>query len=67
MAEARTVVGSYLGSAVPARDIPAFAQWWREGRLPVDALVSSRIALDDINRAMDELAAGTALRQVIDF
>ena len=67
VAEARTVIGSYLGSAVPARDIPVFAQWWREGRLPVEALVSSRIGLDDINRAMDELAAGTALRQIIEL
>ena len=67
VAEARTVIGSYLGSAVPSRDIPVFAQWWREGRLPVEALVSSRIGLDDVNRAMDELAAGTALRQVIEF
>ena len=66
VAEARTVIGSYLGSAVPSRDIPVFAQWWREGRLPVESLVSSRIALDDINRAMDELAAGTALRQIIE-
>jgi len=57
VAEARTVIGSYLGSAVPSRDIPVFAQWWREGRLPVEALVSSRIGLDDVNRAMDELAA----------
>jgi alcohol dehydrogenase len=67
VAEARTVIGSYLGSAVPARDIPVFAQWWREGRLPVEALVSSRIALDDLNRAMDELAAGTALRQIVEL
>lgn len=67
VAEARTVIGSYLGSAVPARDIPVFAQWWREGRLPVEALVSSRIALDDVNRAMDELAAATALRQIIEL
>ena len=67
VAEARTVIGSYLGSAVPSRDIPVFAQWWREGRLPVEALVSSRIALDDVNEAMDELAAGTALRQIIEL
>jgi len=67
VAEARTVIGSYLGSAVPTRDIPVFAQWWREGRLPVEALVSSRIALDDINLAMDELSSGRALRQIIQF
>lgn len=67
VAEARTVIGSYLGSAVPARDIPVFAQWWREGRLPVEALVSARIGLEDVNHAMDELASGAALRQVIDL
>ena len=67
VAEARTVIGSYLGSAVPARDIPRFAQWWREGRLPVETLVSSRIGLDDVNKAMDELAAGRAVRQLIRF
>ena len=67
VAEARTVIGSYLGSAVPSRDIPVFTRWWREGRLPVEALVSSRITLDDVNEAMDQLAAGSALRQVIEF
>lgn len=66
-AEARTIVGSYLGSAVPQRDIPVYAQLWREGRLPVEKLISSRIGLDDINQAMDDLAAGTTLRQVIVF
>ncbi|NYG06926.1 alcohol dehydrogenase [Phycicoccus badiiscoriae] len=67
VARATTVMGSYLGSAVPSRDIPVLAQWWREGRLPVEALVSARIGLDDVNHAMDELAAGRAVRQVIEF
>lgn len=67
VAEARSVIGSYLGSAVPSRDIPVFARWWREGRLPVEALVSSTIALDQVNEAMDELAAARAIRQVIRF
>ncbi len=65
--EARTIIGSYLGSAVPARDIPQFAQWWREGKLPVEHLVSSRIKLDEINSAMDELSQGKAVRQIILF
>jgi alcohol dehydrogenase len=66
-AEARTIVGSYLGSAVPQRDIPIYAQLWREGRLPVERLISSRIRLDHINEAMDLLAGGSQLRQVIVF
>ncbi|NUS42168.1 MAG: alcohol dehydrogenase catalytic domain-containing protein [Mycobacteriaceae bacterium] len=66
-AEARTVVGSYLGSAVPARDIPRYERMWREGLLPVERLISSRIGLADINTAMDLLADGAAVRQVVMF
>lgn len=66
-AEARTVIGSYLGSAVPARDIPKFEQLWRDGKLPAEKLISSHIRLDQINEAMDALADGSALRQVIVF
>lgn len=66
-AEARTIIGSYLGSAVPSRDIPRYIDLWREGRLPLEQLVSSRIALDDIAGAMDRLAAGGELRQLITF
>ncbi|GAA1895436.1 MAG: alcohol dehydrogenase catalytic domain-containing protein [Williamsia herbipolensis] len=67
VAGARTIVGSYLGSAVPSRDIPVYADLWRQGRLPVEKLVSARIGLDDVNAAMDSLADGAAIRQVILF
>lgn len=67
VAEARTIIGSYLGSAVPSRDIPIYEDLWRSGKLPVEKLISSRITLDDINRGMDELADGKAIRQIIVF
>ncbi len=63
--EGRSLVGSYLGSAVPARDIPRFVDMWREGRLPVERLVTDRLPLGRINEAMDALADGTALRQIL--
>lgn len=67
VAEGRSLIGSYLGSAVPARDIPRFVELWRSGRLPVESLVSASIGLDQINHGMDELADGRAVRQVIEF
>jgi len=67
VAEERTVKGSYLGSAVPARDIPHFVSLFRAGKLAVDRLVTQRIALDDINAGFDRLASGQAVRQVIVF
>lgn len=66
-AEARTIIGSYLGSAVPSRDIPHYVELWRSGALPLEKLVSSRIGLDEIDAAMDRLAAGGELRQLITF
>lgn len=62
-----TVRGSYLGSCVTQRDVPRFIELYREGRFPVDELVSHRLGLDDINVALDRLADGEALRQVIEF
>ena len=67
VAEGRTIIGSYLGNCVPARDIPIFVGLWRSGRLPVERLVSSRIGLEDLNAAFDALDRGEALRQVIVF
>lgn len=65
--EARTIIGSYLGTSVPARDIPRYEQMWREGRLPVEKLVSATMRLEDINEAMDQLADGRAVRQIIEY
>ncbi|HZN19778.1 MAG TPA: zinc-binding dehydrogenase [Micromonosporaceae bacterium] len=63
--EARTLVGSYLGSADPRRDVPELVALWRAGRLPVERLVSGVIPLDGVNEAMDQLADGAAIRQII--
>jgi len=67
VAEARTLRGSYIGSCIPGRDIPTFIGLHHQGRLPVERLVSGTLALERINEAMDALADGRALRQVITF
>jgi alcohol dehydrogenase len=61
------IQGSYLGSCVTRQDVPRFIELYREGRFPATALISHRIRLDDINEALDHLADGEALRQVIEF
>jgi alcohol dehydrogenase len=67
VAEERTLKGSYLGSCVPVRDIPIYIDLYKKGKLPVDRLMSDRIALEDINEAFDRLATGETVRQVIVF
>jgi alcohol dehydrogenase len=67
VAEERTLKGSYIGTCVPSRDIPRFIRLFREGRLPVDRLLSRVIGLDQINEAFDELSDGETVRTVIRF
>ncbi|QDV16253.1 Putative alcohol dehydrogenase D [Gimesia panareensis] len=67
VAEERTIKGSYMGSAVPRRDLPRFIAMYQAGLLPVDKLLSRTIQLDEINAAFDDLATGAAVRQVITF
>ena len=67
VAEERTLKGSYIGTCVPSRDIPRYVALFRQGRLPVDRLLSGTIALSDINAAFDQLADGKAVRTVIRF
>ncbi|SEJ96565.1 alcohol dehydrogenase [Sphingobium sp. AP50] len=65
VAEAKTLIGSYLGSCVPARDIPRFIALWKAGRLPVERLLTSVGPLDTINHLLDEMQAGRAIRQIV--
>ncbi|MBG0818051.1 zinc-binding dehydrogenase [Planomonospora sp. ID82291] len=65
VAEERTLRGSYLGSCVPRRDVPRFVGMYRAGVLPVDALLSHRLTLDEVNEGFDRLHTGEAVRQVI--
>lgn len=65
VAEERTIKGSYIGSCVPLRDIPRFIALYRQGRLPVDRLMSDHIGFDGLNAAFDRLASGHAVRQVL--
>lgn len=63
--EERTLKGSYIGSCVPARDLPRYLALYRSGRLPVDRLVSGYLPLEDINAGFDRLREGRAVRQVV--
>lgn len=65
VADGKTLMGSYMGSSIPSRDIPRYVALWRAGRLPIERLLSSVSPLEDINELMDRLADGSAIRQVV--
>jgi Zn-dependent alcohol dehydrogenase len=61
------ILGSKLGSARPAIDLPALVDLYLEGRLQLDALISARFPLAAINDALGSAARGEALRALIAF
>jgi alcohol dehydrogenase len=61
----RRLLGSYMGSAQPRSDIAAMLRLWRAGRLPVDRLASAELPLHRVNDALDALAGGSAVRQLL--
>ena len=65
VAEERTLKGSYIGSAVPGRDIPHYIELYKRGRLPVDRLMSGVLSIDELNEGFDRLHDGHAIRQVV--
>ncbi len=65
VAESRTLVGSYLGSSVPQRDIPLYVSLWQAGRLPVERLQAGTLPLEGLNEALDALADGAVVRQIV--
>lgn len=65
VADGKTLMGSYMGSSIPSRDIPRYIALWRAGRLPVDRLLTSVSPLSEINHLLDCLASGAAVRQIV--
>lgn len=65
VAEGKTLIGSYMGSSIPARDIPRYIALWRAGQLPVEELLTSVSPLAGINGLLDALADGQAVRQIV--
>lgn len=67
MADAKRLQGSVYGGADPARDIPWLVDLARSGALDLEALVSARRPLGDLDQAVQEMRAGSAARTLITF
>ena len=58
---------SWYGDCLPSRDFPMLVDLYQQGRLDLDAFVSERIGLDDIETAFDKMHHGDVLRSVVIF
>ena len=63
----KKITGSYMGSNRFRFDMPKYVDFYLDGRLRLDEMISSRIPLDEVNEAFDRMRKGEAARQVIVF
>jgi S-(hydroxymethyl)glutathione dehydrogenase/alcohol dehydrogenase len=63
----KKITGSYMGSNRFRFDMPKYVDFYLDGRLRLDEMISSRIQLDEVNEAFDRMRNGEAARQVIVF
>jgi S-(hydroxymethyl)glutathione dehydrogenase/alcohol dehydrogenase len=63
----KKITGSYMGSNRFRFDMPKYVDFYLDGRLRLDEMISSRLPLAELNTALDRMRRGEAARQVIVF
>ena len=65
--QGKSLLGTWGGDSVPDRDYGRFARLLGSGRFPVRNLLSKPYALEQVDQALQDLAAGTIGRPLIDM
>jgi S-(hydroxymethyl)glutathione dehydrogenase/alcohol dehydrogenase len=59
--------GSAFGGARGRTDVPKIVDWYMEGKIDIDDLITHRMPLDDINTAFELMHRGESIRSVVTF
>jgi Zn-dependent alcohol dehydrogenase len=67
MSRQRSITGTLYGGMDHARDALRYLDLYRAGRMPIDLLITQTYAIEEINDAFDDLAAGRNIRGVVRY
>ena len=59
--------GTAFGGAKGRTDVPRIVDWYMNGKIDIDSLITHTMPLDDINKAFDLMHAGESIRSVVTF
>ena len=59
--------GTAFGGARGRTDVPKIVDWYMEGRINIDDLITHTMPLDEINTAFDLMHAGESIRSVVEY
>ena len=61
----KSIAGSWGGGSHPDVDVPKLATLYRDGRLPLERLITRRYSLEDVNQALDDIETGRVFRPLL--
>jgi len=59
--------GTAFGGAKGRTDVPRIVDWYMDGKINIDDLITHTMPLNDINNAFDLMHAGESIRSVVTF
>ena len=59
--------GTAFGGAKGRRDVPKIVDWYMEGKINIDDLITHTLALSEINKGFDLMHSGESIRSVVVF
>jgi S-(hydroxymethyl)glutathione dehydrogenase/alcohol dehydrogenase len=63
----RTWKGTAFGGARGRTDVPKIVDWYMDGKIQIDPMITHVMPLSDINKAFDLMHAGKSIRSVVTF
>jgi S-(hydroxymethyl)glutathione dehydrogenase/alcohol dehydrogenase len=57
--------GTAFGGARGRSDVPRIVDWYMDGKIAIDPLITHTMPLEDINRAFELMHAGKSIRSVV--
>jgi S-(hydroxymethyl)glutathione dehydrogenase/alcohol dehydrogenase len=57
--------GTAFGGARGRTDVPKIVDWYMDGKIQIDPMITHRLTLDEINRGFDLMHAGESIRSVV--
>ena len=61
----RTWMGTAFGGARGRTDVPKIVDWYMDGKIEIDPMITHLLKLEDINKGFDLMHAGKSIRSVV--
>ena len=59
--------GTAFGGAKGRTDVPKIVDWYMDGKIEIDPMITHRLSLDEINKGFDLMHAGKSIRAVVEY